>query len=73
LNEANGDTCLPALIRHVNSAGPLIHLELERADDGTAFAVDLTREQTNGNSLRPGTQVFVELKKLRVFSDDYSI
>jgi sulfate/thiosulfate transport system ATP-binding protein len=69
----NGEACLPAIIRHVNSAGPLIHLELERTDDESRFAVELTREQSSGVPLQPGVQVFVELKKLRVFSEDYSI
>ena len=72
-NEANGEASLPALIRYVNPAGPLVHVELERTDDGTRFSVDLTREQSRLVQLQLGSQVFVELKKLRVFSEDYSI
>lgn len=72
-NQARSNASLPALLRYVNSAGPLVHLELERTDDGSRFSVDLTREQSRSIHLEPGTQVFVELKNLRVFSEDYSI
>ena len=69
----NGAACLPAIIRHVNSAGPLVHLELERADDGSRFAVELSREQSRALLLQPGLQVYVELQNVRVFPEDYSI
>lgn len=72
-NSSNGNASLPALIRHVNSAGPLIHLELERLDDGGRFAAELTREESHGIQLTLGSQVFVELKNIRVFGEDYSI
>ena len=72
-NQSNGLQSLPALIRDVNPAGPLVHIELERLDDGAKFAVELTREQSRNVQLTPGSQVFVELKNLRVFSEDYSI
>jgi len=64
---------LSAVIRHLNSAGPLLHLELERSDDGGRFTVELTREESRGLELGPGKEVWVELKNLRVFTEDYSI
>ena len=73
LNRSSGSASIPALIRHVNSAGPLVHLELVRLDDGGRFAAELTREESRGLNLSPGVQVYVELKNLRVFNDDYSI
>ncbi|MBI5384391.1 MAG: sulfate ABC transporter ATP-binding protein [Verrucomicrobia bacterium] len=73
LSRPNGVGSLPALIRYVNSAGPLVRLELERADDRGPFSVELTREEGRGLALQPGAQVYVELKNLRVFADDYSI
>jgi sulfate transport system ATP-binding protein len=73
LNHRHGEGCLPAVIRQVNSAGPLVRLELERADVGGRFAVELSREQARAVHLAPGTQVYVELQNLRVFADDYSI
>jgi sulfate/thiosulfate transport system ATP-binding protein len=73
LDQSTGVGSLPALIRHVNSAGPLIHRELERTDDGSRFAVELTREESRGLQLQPGAQVHVELRNVRVFTEDYSI
>ena len=73
LGKPNGTASLPAVIRHVNSAGPLVHLELERLDDGGRFAAELTREESREVELRPGARVFVELKNVRVFGGDYSI
>jgi len=73
LDAPNGAANLPAVIRHVRSAGPLVRLELERADGGGRFAAELTREESRGVRLEPGAQVFVELKNLRVFGEDYSI
>ena len=72
-HQPNGQASLPALIRHVNSAGPLVRVELERTDDGSRFAVELTREESRGLQLQAGAEVFVELKNLRVFGEDYSI
>lgn len=73
LNQSRGESCLPATIRYINHAGPVVRLELERADDKTHFSVELTREQSRELTLQAGARVFVELKKLRVFSEDYSI
>ena len=70
---SRGPASLEARIRHANSAGPVVRLELERADDGCRFAAELTREEARGLQLVPGAQVFVELKNVRVFADDYSI
>ncbi|HEY9172837.1 MAG TPA: sulfate ABC transporter ATP-binding protein [Verrucomicrobiae bacterium] len=73
LNQPRGPASLAARIHHVNSAGPVVRLELERADDGSRFAAELTREESRGLELTPGAQVYVELKKVRVFAEDYSI
>ena len=51
LDHPNGQANLAARIRHSNSAGPLVHLELERQDDGALFSVELSREQSIGLSL----------------------
>ena len=72
-NQSGDGASLPARILHVNSAGPMVHLDLERADGGGRFAVDLTRDESRGLQLQSGGQVFVELKNLRVFTEDYSI
>jgi len=72
-NTPASEGSLPARILHVNAAGPIIRLELVRLDDGGAFSVELTREQSQGLTLAPGEQVHVELRNVRVFTDDYSI
>ena len=72
-NYSNGEASLPALVRHVNSAGPVVRVELERADDGSPFAVELTREESKGVNLQSGARVYVELRNLRLFKEDYSI
>jgi sulfate transport system ATP-binding protein len=64
----NGGTVMPAVIIHVNSAGPLVHLELERPDDGSRFLAQLTKEESlEITPLHPGAKVFVELRNVRVF------
>jgi len=68
--QANGAPSIAAIIRHVNTAGPLVHLELERADEGGRFAVELTREESAQISLQTGARVFVELRNVRVFAEN---
>jgi sulfate transport system ATP-binding protein len=66
-------TGIAAIVRHVRPAGRLLHAELERTDDGSLIHVELTREESAQLSLLPGTHVFVELKNLRIFPEEYSI
>jgi len=53
----------------VNSAGPLVHVELQRTADGTSLAVKLTKEESQQIALAPGALVFVDLRNLRVFAE----
>ncbi len=69
----NGVPAIAAIVKHVNAAGPVVHVELERADDGGRFAVELSKEESRELSLQPSTKVFVELRNVRVFAEDYSI
>ncbi|MCI0535600.1 MAG: TOBE-like domain-containing protein [Verrucomicrobiales bacterium] len=72
--QTNGGPNIAAVIKDVNFAGPLVHLELERADDGSRFAAQLTKEESRALPLQVGLQVYVELKNIRVFTEpDYSI
>jgi sulfate transport system ATP-binding protein len=74
LAQPNGTPTIPALIRYVNSAGPVVRLELERADDASRFNVELSKEESRQLTLSVGSQVFVQLQKLRVFpQEDYTI
>ncbi len=71
--KANGSPGVEALVKDVNYAGPLVYLELERRDDGTVFQLEIPGEDHVANRLSAGMTVHVNLKKYRVFVEDYSI
>jgi sulfate transport system ATP-binding protein len=56
-----------------NAAGPVANLELERLDNGGQFTAQLGKEEFQQLQLKAGENVFVELKNVKVFSDDFSI
>jgi sulfate transport system ATP-binding protein len=70
--EATGPALAAEVVRS-NAAGPLANLELKRLDSGEQFAVQLSKEQYQALQPKPGEQVFVELRNVKVFADDYSI
>ena len=70
--EASGPA-LPAEVIRSNAAGPVANLELRRLDSGETFTVQLGKEQFQELQPKAGEQVYVELKNVKVFSDDYSI
>jgi len=71
--EAGGQKTFPARVLRSNAAGPLANLDLERLDGGGAFTVQLSKEEFQVLQPKAGEQVFVALKNVRVFSEDYSI
>lgn len=73
LRQPDGQPTLPARLVRCHAAGPVAQLELERLDDGTAFRVQLSRDQFRELQPQPGEQLYVELQNVRVFSEDYSI
>lgn len=64
---------LPACIKYFNVIGPTANLELERIDTGERFTVRLSKEEFQQLQPHSGEQVFVELKNVKVFPEDYSI
>ncbi len=68
--EPVGQESIAALIRHINLAGPVVRIDLERADTGSRFEVELNREQWQGIDRRVGDRVFVDLQRVRVFPTD---
>ena len=64
---------LAARVVRCNTAGPSAHLELRRLDNDGWFEVQLSKEQFNELQLTTGDQVYVELRNVRVFPEDYSI
>jgi sulfate/thiosulfate transport system ATP-binding protein len=71
--EPIGQATLPARVIRSNAAGPLASLELERLDTHEQFTVQLSKEQFHELQPKAGEQVFVELRKVKVFAEDYSI
>jgi sulfate transport system ATP-binding protein len=71
--ENGGQKTFAARILRSNAAGPVANLELERLPDGGRFTAQLSKEVFQELQLKAGEEVFVELKNVRVFSDDYSI
>ena len=71
--EAGGQKTFPARILRCNAAGPVANLELERLDGGGLFAAQLSKEEFQQLQPKAGEQVFVELKNVKVFSEDFSI
>ena len=71
--EPGGQTTFPARLIRCNAAGPLATLELERIHGGGLFTAQLSKEEFQQLQPRAGEQVFVELKNVKIFSDDYSI
>jgi sulfate transport system ATP-binding protein len=71
--EPSGPATLAARVIRSNAAGPLANLELVRLDTGGQFTVQLSKEQFQQLQLKAGEPVFVELRNVKVFADDYSI
>jgi sulfate transport system ATP-binding protein len=63
----NGVPAIPAIVKYVNAAGPVVHVELERLDDGGHISVALSKDESRGLPLEPSAKVFVELRNIRVF------
>jgi sulfate transport system ATP-binding protein len=70
--QASGPALAATVIRS-NAAGPVANLELKRLDSGEQFTVQLSKELFQELQPKPGEQVFVELKNVKIFADDYSI
>jgi sulfate transport system ATP-binding protein len=71
--EAGGSKTFAAKILRSNAAGPVANLELERLTDGGHFTAQLSKEEYQLLQPKAGEEVFVELKNVKVFGDDYSI
>jgi sulfate/thiosulfate transport system ATP-binding protein len=71
--EANGSKTFAALVIRSNAAGPVANLELERVNGGSQFTAQLSKEEFQQLLPRAGEQVFVELKNVKVFAEDFSI
>ncbi len=71
--DPGGHKTFAARIIHCNAAGPMANLELERIQGGGHFSAQLSKEEFQQLQPKPGEQVFVELKNVKIFAEDYSI
>ena len=71
--ERNGAHAFSAKITRCHGAGSVATVELERLDGQGVFTAQLSKEEYQQLTPRKGEQVFVELRNLRLFSEDYSI
>jgi sulfate transport system ATP-binding protein len=70
----DGDqAAIQAVILHLRAIGPLVQLELKRLDTGEFIEAELAKERYRELHLQTGDKVFVELKNLKVFVEDFSI
>lgn len=67
---ANGSPSLEAIVRHINSAGSLVQVELTHGDDESSVEVELTQEQHRAADLHPGMRVYLKPTEVRVFLED---
>jgi sulfate transport system ATP-binding protein len=71
--EAGGARTFRARVLRCNAAGPVANLELERLDGSGQFNAQLSKEEFQQLQPKAGEEIFVELKNIKFFSDDYSI
>ena len=69
---SNGDNELRAKAQHINSAGPLVKVEL-LTRSGDSVRVEITQERFRELALQRDHDVYVSLKETQVFTEDYSI
>lgn len=62
-------SAIPAKVRHINSAGPIVRVLLEIPDSAQQVEAELTRERFRELGLVCNEQVYVALRNPRVFAD----
>src|SRR3569623_1267568 len=66
--EREGELCVPAVVRDIFRIGSLVRVELE-GEDKNEIQAELTRSGAQHLDLKPGEQVFVCPRNMRVFLD----
>lgn len=70
--EPQGSNHQRATVRHINSAGPMVKVELLAAG-GRSIRVEMTQERLKELALERSREVFVSLKEAQVFPDDHAM
>ena len=65
---ANGRSSIEATVRHVRAFGPVVRLELDRADDGGSIEAHIPRALFDRLGVGKGERVFVSPTSVRVFA-----
>jgi sulfate transport system ATP-binding protein len=65
---ANGRSSIEATVRHVRTFGPVVRLELDRADDGGSIEAHIPRALFDRLGVGKGERVFVSPTSVRVFA-----
>jgi sulfate transport system ATP-binding protein len=73
LRKRNGRPALPANVVHVNPARTVVKVRLHNVEFGMMLTVDLAWDRYTELGIKPGEQVFVVPRQMRVFVQDYSI
>ena len=67
--ERSTEASIEARITHVNAAGSIVRVELERADDKSRIAAELCKDD-GLPPLHPGATAYVELRNIRIFEHE---
>lgn len=66
----NGDApAFEAVVSYIHAIGPLVRLELQRADQTELIEAELTQERFRELGLAQGEHVFIYPRNVRVFLD----
>jgi sulfate/thiosulfate transport system ATP-binding protein len=71
--EPAGPAAFAASVVRFYVVGPLAQLELQRADSGETFTAQLSKERFHELNPHAGDRVYVELRNVKIFPEDYSI
>ncbi|GBF48623.1 ABC transporter ATP-binding protein [Leptospira ryugenii] len=64
---------IPAEIQYIHSTGRNVRIELKRLDTGSLIESVLDQETYRDLNLLPGEEVYLRIKKAKVYLDDFSI
>lgn len=71
--ESHGENTIEVEVRYIRAIGPTVRLEMRRGDNGHLLEAELTKERFQELKINVGGHVYVELRNLKVFVNDYSI
>jgi len=65
--QPNGTPAIETVLRHVRRFGPMVRLELDRADDGQVIEAEIPRAHFEELALVAGERVYVKPRSARLF------